>query len=548
MTRRSVTNACIIAVALSCLLSFISPVAAEEIPSPAEAQSAPAEEMPQDQPGEQTFTIRRFVIEGTSLFTAEELQQQLRQFVGRKKTAADVERARDTLEIFFHDQGYPTVMVNIPEQSVQNRVIRLEVIENRVGKVTLTGNSWYTTGKILADLPSIAPGQVIRLQDLQQEVNRINRNPDLKVIPEMQPGALPGTVDLTLQVTDKLPLHGTVELNNRSSHDTTETRLSGSLHYDNLWQRDHSLSLLYQTSPEKLSEVQVASASYTMPAAWDREDKIVLYGVWSNSETTTTGDFQTVGKGIIIGSRMIVPLPAVGDYSHTAILGLDYKDFEETNGLPGTEASKTPISYLPFSAAYNALLPDDSGTTAYNAAVNVSFRGLVSDEREFEDKRYKARGNYIFMTAGAERNQKLPADLTLLARLDGQIADQPLVSNEQYIAGGVESVRGYRESEASGDQALHGVVELAAADLLGKTGKERYSLIPYLFYDYAKVWLKDPLPEQADVINLQGAGIGLRGLLFNVIDYQTDLGFALRDTSQTATGDVRLHFRLRYQF
>lgn len=547
MTQRSITNALIIAVALGCKLSFIAPVAAEEIPSPDGVQAAPAEEMQQEQPGEQTFTIRRFVIEGTNLFTAEELQQQLRQFVGRKKTAADVERARDTLEIFFHDQGYPTVMVNIPEQSVQNRVIRLEVIENRVGKVTLTGNSWYTSEKILADLPSIAPGKVIKLQDLQQEVNRLNRNPDLKVIPEMQPGTEPGTVDLSLQVTDKQPLHGALELNNRSSHDTTESRLTGSLRYDNLWQRDHTLSFLYQTSPEKLSEVQVASASYTMPAPWDRENKIVLYGVWSNSQTTTTGAFQTVGKGIIIGSRLIVPLPAVGDYSQTLSLGLDYKDFEETNGMGGAE-STTPISYLPASAAYNGLLRDDSGTTAFNAAVNVSFRGLVSEESKFENKRYKARSNYIFMTAGAERNQKLPWDFTLLARLDGQIADQPLISNEQYIAGGVESVRGYRESEASGDQGVHGVVELAAADLLGKSGKEGYRLTPYLFYDYAQVWLKEPLPGQTDDINLQGAGIGLRGLLFNAIDYQTDLGFALRDTSQTTAGDVRLHFRLRYQF
>jgi hemolysin activation/secretion protein len=273
-----------------------------------------------------------------------------------------------------------------------------------------------------------------------------------------------------------------------------------------------------------------------------------MYGVWSNSETTSLADFKTVGKGIIVGSRVIVPLQTLGDYSHTAIFGVDYKDFEEMSGLNGSDAAKTPISYFPFSASYSAVLRDNSGLTAFNAGANLSFRGVFTDERKFDDKRTKSHSNYFFMTAGMERSQKLPFDLTLLAKLDGQLADQALIANEQYTGGGVESVRGYRESEASGDHAIHGVLELSAADLLKNVGKERYALTPYLFYDLASLWLKDPLPGQAGEANLQGTGIGLRGLLFGSVDFQTDLGFALKNTNRTSAGDARLHFKVRYQF
>jgi hemolysin activation/secretion protein len=524
--------------------SFADEPAAPEIPeaAPAAAPAAVAEQQ------EQTFTIKRFIIEGSALFPPEELQKQVKQYAGRLKTAADVEGARDALERFFHDQGYPTVMVNIPEQAVLSKVIRLEIIENRVGTVTVTGNRWFSTEKILRELPSIAPGQVIKLQDLQQEAGRINRNPDFKVVPEMQPGKAPESVDMSLKVTEQLPLHGSLELNNRCSHDTTRLRLNSALRYDNLWQRDHSLAAQLQTSPEKLKEVLVASGTYTMPAFWDRDDKIVVYGVWSNTDTASGAGYNNLGKGHIYGSRLIVPLRGIDSYNHTAVFGIDYKDFKEMLIVGAADGVRSPATYAPLSFAYSGSLQGDSGVTGFNAGLTMAFRTVVTDPREFEDKRYKARGNYIALTAGVERSQKIPGGFTLLAKLDGQLTDQPLIANEQFTAGGVESVRGYRESEASGDNALHGTFELAAPDLLKNLGRERFSLSPYVFYDGAGLWLKNPLAGQDSLVGLEGAGIGMRGTLFGSFEYQTDLAFALLDTNRIQAGDAYLHFKVKWQF
>lgn len=498
--------------------------------------------------GEPTFTIRSFVVEGSTLFPAPFLQQRLREFTGRKRSAADVEAARDVLERFFHDQGYPMVLVNIPEQRVESRIIRLEVIENRIGTVTVTGNRWFSTEKVLRDLPSLASGEVIQVAQVQQDVGRINRHPDFKVIPDIKPGKAAETVDVSLKVEERLPLHGSLELNNRAPHDTTALRLNAALRYDNLWQREHSLSAQYQISPQNPSEVEIASGTYTMPAPWDSDDRLVLYGVWSNTETAFGAGFSNVGKGTIIGTRAVMPLPGVGNYSHTAVAGFDYKEFEEIVGQAGIEPLKTPISYFPFSVNYTGSLRDSSGITQFNAGLNVAFRGAVTDSQQFADKRFKARGNYVFMTAGIERNQQLPAGFSLLAKVEGQLADQPLISNEEYIGGGIDSVRGYKESEASGDNAVHSVLELSGPDLLKTIGNERFSLTPYLFFDAAALWVKEPLPTQESTADLQGTGIGLRGLLFRDIDFQTDLAFALRDTTRTAAGDVSCHFRVRYQF
>ena len=543
---------CILLVALCNAFLLSRPAAAEEVAGHGENAAAasgkeqPAAQAEPAQPKEVTFTIKAFEIDGSNLFTQEELQDQVRRFIGRGKTSADVEGARDALERFFHEQGYPTLVVNIPEQSVQSRKIRLEIIENRIGTVTITGNHWFSTEKIIRELPSLAPGSVIRINQVRDEVNRLNKNPDFKVIPEMLPGT--GSVDVALKVQETMPLHGSLELNNRATHDTTDLRLNAALRYDNLWQREHSLSVQYQVAPENPDDIQVASGTYSLPAPWSAEDRLVMYGVWSNNDTASAAGFNNLGKGTIVGARAILPLRPVGDYNHTLVFGFDYKNFKATVGSTGSTGVTTPVEYFPFTVSYTSSLSDSNGFTTFNAGVNAVFRGAVTSPHEFDNNRYNARGNYIYMTAGVERTQKLPADFSLLVKLDGQLADQPLISYDEYMAGGMESVRGYWESEESGDNAIHSVLELASPDLLKKLAKPGFSMNAYLFYDAAALWVKDPLPGQDAGSDIQGAGIGLRGKLYGGFYFQTDVATALRPTSRVAVGDMYYHFKVGYQF
>ena len=76
--------------------------------------------------------------------------------------AADVEKGRDILEKFYHDEGYPSVLVNIPEQKVEDGMIRLQVIESKISVTRVTGNRYFSTEHILDRLPSLAPGTIIQ--------------------------------------------------------------------------------------------------------------------------------------------------------------------------------------------------------------------------------------------------------------------------------------------------------------------------------------------------------------------------------------------------
>jgi hemolysin activation/secretion protein len=496
-----------------------------------------------------SFEIKRFEVNGNTLLSPQLIEKTLKPFAGRSKKAEDVENARDALEKQFHDKGYPTVLVNIPEQSVETGVVRLEVIQSRIGRVRVSGNEYFTIAKILKELPSLREGEILYLPKVQEDLAGINRNPDIKVAPILGPGEEPGTIDVELKVKDKLPLHASWELNNRNTHDTTDLRMNTQVRYDNLWQRDHSVSLQFQTSPQDIEQVFAVAGSYVLPAPWGRDNVLAVYGLYTDSNTAFGSGFSTVGKGWVAGFRNVIPLPAVGDYAHNLSLGMDYKDFEDNLSVEETEGSATKLQYLPLSFAYNSSMKDTFGVTQFSSGINMAIRGLVTRQEEFQEKRYNSRGNYIYLTGGLERTQSLPYGLGLFGKVDGQISDQPLISNEQFIAGGLKSVRGYKETEATGDDGLHFTVEFLLPDVVGYTPwKERGGLTPYIFYDFAWVKLKEPLPGEDKNTDLQGAGVGLRGAFTEHLDFELAWGMALAKTEKTDKGDSDVYFVIKGQF
>ncbi len=486
-----------------------------------------------------TFPIHSFIIEGNSVLNKERLTTSVKEFVGENKNAEDVESARDVLEKLYHQSGYPTVIVNIPEQTVDDGIVRLQVIESRIKRVRVVGNKFYTMEYINDYLSGIQPGEIIYLPKIREELAGINRNPDLKVAPILVPGREPGTIDVELKVEDQLPLHGSLEVNNRSTHTTTETRLNAMIRYDNLWQKAHSISAQFQTAPQDPDEVMVFSTSYSMPSFWNKKHLLVGYFINSDSETASGEGFNVIGKGKILGLRYLITLPYRMGYDHSLTMGFDWKDFEEDK-----LGEISPVEYLPFSLGYASSLLGKNSVLQFNAEINFLIRDLfINDIDDFQAKRYGSTGNYIYLVAGVEYNRHLPKDYSLFFKLDGQISDQPLISNEQFSAGGADNLRGFKESEISADNALHSTIELAGPSVLNE-----HPLRPYIFYDCAWLATREALPEEFGRTFLDSVGIGFTGIWNDQIEYRLDWGVALKGTDDTDSGDHSLHFRVSYRF
>ena len=254
----------------------------------------------------------------------------------------------------------------------------------------------------------------------------------------------PGTVDVDLNVEDKLPLHGSVELNNRQSPETTPLRVNATIHYDDLWQLGHSLSFSYQVAPENPKDAQVFSGSYLARVPNVDWLSVLAYGLTSNSNVATVGGSNVVGPGQVIGSRAVITLPNMENFFHTISAGLDYKHFAQTVGLSGTDFS-SPVTYYPLVASYGATYQTAAFTTQLNASVTYNIRDLSSDFVAFNNKRTFASANFAHFNADLSQTQELPEGFQIYGKIQGQVADGPLVSSEEFSVGGLDTVRGYLE-------------------------------------------------------------------------------------------------------
>jgi len=524
---------------LACALATVAWVAFSPVAGPALAAGA-------DAAGDGLrFDIWEFRVEGNTLLPAIDVERAVYPFLGPQRSDRDANAAAAALEKAYQARGYRTILIEIPEQNVESGVIRLAVTEGKVGRVRVTGARYFAQERILAQVPALSAGSVPDFERVQKDIAAVNQQPDRRVTPVFRAGAITGTTDVDLTVEDRSPLHGSLTLDNKRSLNTTPLRLSGALRYDNLFQREHSIGLQFQTTPQDTSQVRVFSGSYTVPLhSWT----LTGYAIHSRSNIATAiGNTQVLGNSNIVGFRATRRLPADGsELSHTFSIGADYKDLGEDLRVGTLPGLRTPIQYMPLSASYNVFLDGKSGSTQASAGIVLALRGIGDGQADFDRRRFRAQPNFFVFKGELQRLQKLPADFVLMGRIEVQGADQPLISNEQFFIGGADSVRGYFEVESLGDYGGRGSIELRGPRiaLLPKTTDLRL----HGFIDAGAAGIHKALPGQLDPPALRSTGIGLRLRQGSLVSVSSDLAWPMRSTANTRAWSPRLLFSASLQF
>ena len=509
-------------------------------------------------PAAPRFAIYEFEIEGNSVLTVRAVERAVSPFLGPDRDVADVDKAREALEKAYQGAGFLTVFVDVPEQNVDEGVVRLRVTEGRVEALRVTGARYYSQGVIREVVAELAPGQVPDFNAVQKQLATLQRD-ERQVQPVLRPGRAPGTVEAELKVNDRLPLSASVELNNRHAADTDAMRLSASLRYDNLFQRDHGLALSASTAPTAPSQSRVFSATYTAPLAAGRT--LVAYAVRSNSRVEPLGAATVFGNGLTTGLRWLSSFDAADGF-HTLGAGVDYKDLKELL-VAGDDGISTPLRYAPFQLTYSGNWAGGPGAqTSFNASHVFALRNVLQRQvdcpggvgavDQFACKRAGGDGSFAYGRGELRHSMRLWGG-TLAARLSAQFAWQPLPSAEQFVLGGAESVRGYLEAEASGDAGWGAALEWRSANLLGgnaamaNTGfwNELQGLV---FVDKGETVVREASAGQPSRAALAGTGFGLRVRLAQTVRGEIDIAWPLHDSRSSSTGKPRLHARLQASF
>ena len=494
------------------------------------------------------FEITRFDIAGNTLLSSAEADAAVAPYVGRERNFGDVQAALEALEAAYRKRGYQVVSVRLPEQELNRGVVRLDVVQTKIGKVIVSGNRYFDEANVRRSLPSLQTGQTPNLNDVSASLRMANENPARKIKLSLQDASTDNEIDAALAVTDEKPWKLMLNLDNSGTGPTGKTHAGVVLQHANLFGRDHVGSFQYTTTVEEPSKVSVYGLGYHIPL-YALGDSVDLFASYSNIDSGSVSaglfDLAVNGKGAVYGARYNHTLVRRGEVDARLIYGVDVKAFKNSV-LFGGQDFGNDITVRPVSIAYTASKPllqgDFNQSLTLVRNIDGGSRGGADD---FERTRAGAKPAYTIVRFAAAVTQMVGQEWQARALLNGQYTRDALVPGEQFGIGGSTSVRGLDERALASDSGAALNLEMYTPNLcLGHPGWQCRALG---FYDLATGSRNKALAGEIDSTTVGSAGLGLRlaaGTWFNL---QLDYGHVVQRGATTGDHN-KLHFRMGFAY
>lgn len=466
-----------------------------------------------------TFMLNELEVDESVVLPAEELQKLTKDFVGSWVSLNDLYQIVSRINNMYAEGGYVTCKAFLPQQTIKNGKVHIVLVEGKVGAVTVEGNR-YTRDGFFANRVSLPEGKVSSIKDLNREMMRFNGTNDVQLRLVLQAGKEPGTTDYVLQAYEPQQFTATVFADNAGNYTSGTYREGVFFNVRSVTGIRDSLSVggTYSEGTKALS------ASYSLPIG--SRDTRLIFGYSTNRVETVRGSFRDmdvdgnsssysmeIRQPIVVNdtTRSEISVDGMLQNSKTDILDTHWvdDDMEEVNvNLSLTNYGKSHVFYQKHTY------------TAYGHN-----RNIVEQGEKFNVYRFTALYQKM---AEHGRNLTWRADAQWAQNHDG------LPSARQFYLGGMNSVRGYKESFLSGDSGFSSSLEYNLP--IG------HAVTPYVFYDYG--WLDDQ--NAMDKHILQSVGFGIKANISKNIYSNLSLAVPLiRHFDNMEDGEVskvRVHY------
>jgi hemolysin activation/secretion protein len=517
-------------------------VVAEPVPEvkPAPPPPPPAPEPPAYVPPPR-FDINRFELVGSSVMSAPEMEQLVAPYIGKNRDFADIQRALEALEQAFRERGYGVVQVVLPEQDITRGVVQFRVIQPRVGRVVIEGNTHFNAENIRHSLPTVREGETPNSRDIARNLQITGEHPVKQTSVLLRTGASEDLVDVAIKITDDKPWRTFFTLDNSGTGDTGYFRAGIGLQHTNLFNRDHTLTASYITSPGHVSEVTIFGLGYRIPF-YEYNSSLDLIAGYSDVDSgVVQGLFNVSGSGSIFAARWNYYLPKWNEIEQKVTFGLDYRAFTNEVLLQGQQLVPD-ITVHPASVTYSGLYRMTAAELSFyaGAAANIP-GGNDGDQAAFTASRPGANDNYTLYRYGLNYTRQFRNEWQTRFGFNGQYTRNALVAGEQYGIGGSDTVRGYMLREVTNDKGYAGQVELYTPDLARRVGlTDSYKTRLLAFYDWGSVQRNHALPGEIERDSIASVGVGLRLTYGKMVSLRLDLAQILQETANRDNDSQRL--------
>ncbi len=510
----------------------------------------------QDQaPKEVRFPISSYQVEGATAVSVDELQKVLVPFTGDAMNFQAIEGAVSAIKHLYSDRGYSAIQVVLPEQDVTSKFVRLKVIEAKVARIAVGGNTFFDEANIRATVPELKLGEVPNIDLVGTGIRLANESPAKQTRLTLKQSEKPDEVDALVQVADANPVKQFVWLDDSGDSATGRFRLGYGAENANVFNRDHVASVILLTSPDHVEDVGILGVNYHAPfyGIGGAVDLSLSHSsVNSGTLSTAAGSYSISGNGDVFGLKYTQLLSRLGEWDQRAVAGYEYR-FYGNNVLPvGGSISLIPdlvaqpltLTYAGFSKANDRQW---GATVSFSQNLSGGYKNSTQDYQA-SGARAHAEADYQIWRLNLNLTQPVGAWL-LKASMSAQDTQNALIAGEQFGLGGADSVRGFSEREVVNDRGYRTSLEVQSPQIyVDFTESKKLQMRALVFYDSGEVWRNLALPSEITYARVASAGLGLRANYGTQLQLKLDLASVVAGAASRKEGDIKVHANLLYLF
>lgn len=462
------------------------------LPVPAETEApilSPADPPTQVPASESPVTVfvQRIEVQGSTVFDEKDFTPLLQPYIGQPLSLEQLQQTADQITQLYLNAGYITSRAVLADQVIENGLVQIQVVEGSVEQVTVEGNRQVTTAYI-RDRIQLGLGTPLNQLQLEEQLRLLRLDPlfeEVSATLRPDPSGL-GRSLLIVSVVEANPLTATFSADNLSPPSVGSERLGVGLSYRNVSGNGDELSAAYYRSTTGGSNV--LDFSYRIPLN-PRNGTLQLRVAPSFFRITEANPFNINGNAQTYEVSFRQPLVRSLREEFALTLGFAYRDGAVLIGDQVFNSGQTSV----FKFEQDYLRRDPQGVWALRSQFNLG-TGL-----------FNADASFFSWVGQVQRVQILSPDNFLIAQADVQLTPNTLVPSQQFLIGGGQSVRGYRQNLLSGDNGLRFSLEDRIALLRNSEGSPSLQLAP--FFDMGVVWNNGLSNTRQNF--LAGLGLGL---------------------------------------
>ncbi|MEZ2311847.1 ShlB/FhaC/HecB family hemolysin secretion/activation protein [Paraburkholderia sp. RCC_158] len=462
------------------------------------------------------FKVDHIEFIGDTVLGQRELDAIAAPFIGKELGRNRINLLLRRVTEAFIARGYITTRAYLGAQNLASGTLKINIVDGKVSAFTLNGHPlrprdpeepWYTThgGGLITDAGTAwafgdSVGDVLRLPDLEQGVDQINRLRRNQAEIQIMPGETPGdsVVAITNHYGDRVFYD--LGIDNYGSSQTGTLRYRAGVQANNLIGLQELLSFNFVGTQDSNAVVFSAAAPY---------------GYQTFSYTTSLSEYQqAIGDIALLQGRTFSQILGWNDVLSRSRAGRTSVDVTLTKmrterTLNGIELTPQDLTVL--RVGLNGLrrfAANDQGAAAtWDVGVSRGLPWLSASHDSPGIDEVEAHSQFTRLDATATLQVALGTlagtQWTYRGTLRGQYSRVALFGNEQIFLGGMDSVRGFTEGGIAGDSGFYLRNEAAWQNV---PAWHDARVEPYVFLDGGK----SHLVAQGGWPTLIGTGVGAR--------------------------------------